>query len=459
MTLVGALMLIFFMMIEAAKPSNWQWMWAGESRTTQVAPQESSKQNVDTRLRRDQLNDVVGDNGPQVSVGDFAQDAQPKQIVLDDETPLYRAQFDGWSKIWSRLEVDQKSLFQRGLRQTRQGTALAEDDITAWHELIEQLDQRWEKYLNNAFLMMARDTGELSDESKRVWLSVLDKMREDWNAQVKPTMILIGTGDGLDVEGAKTVARLTLMLDQIMLNLVRDNSVWRAVERDALFRMFERLQRSSVEQLKADSIGVKGFLQLYEQPKVYRGKLVTVRGIARMAYHERARKNPLGIEGYYVFWIKPNGGPDSPIVIYALELPPGFPEVKDRDVDRGTTVLDEEVEFTGFFFKRWAYRARDGINTAPLVIARAPVWNGEEVRAGQDMPSYLNVLITVLLAAVLGVAIAVAVYFQSRATGTVETHRATFGKSEAKTLKSVDVEPGITEALRGLQTRAPDDST
>ncbi len=350
------------------------------------------------------------------------------------------------------LEVEQKSWFRRGLRYARRGTPLSGEDVAAWRELIEELDKQWSLYLNNAYLMMASDPGELSDDAKRGWMKVLDEMKADWATRTKPAMLAVGSEKKLESDSLQVLGGLTAMLDQIMLNLVRDNSVWRAVERDALFRMFERLQVSTNEQLKAESLGVRGFLQLYEQPKVYRGKLITVRGVARMAYHERARKNALGIEGYYVFWIKPNGGPDSPIVIYSLELPPGFPKLKDRDVDRGTTVLSEEVEFTGFFFKRWAYRARDGINTAPLVIAKGPDWEGPTAAAASDdSPTYLALTTTAVLTALLGLAIAIFVYYQSRATSPADAHRAVLEESEAKTLEKMEVEPGVIEALQRLE--------
>jgi hypothetical protein len=36
--------------------------------------------------------------------------------------------------------------------------------------------------------------------------------------------------------------------------------------------------------------------------------------------------------------------------------------------------IHERVEVTGYFFKRWVYRAADGLNSVPLIVAATPTW-------------------------------------------------------------------------------------
>jgi hypothetical protein len=162
-----------------------------------------------------------------------------------------------------------------------------------------------------------------------------------------------------------------------LLEAVRDDTVFRGAEHEAFFHLLETLHRTDQRTLDAASRGPTAFVQLYQQPDEYRGKLVTIRGAARGVFQYAAARNDYGIEKYYQVWIQPNDNPSLPLVIYVLDLPAGFP-IADH--------MHEEVELTGFFFKRWAYRAQDAIRSAPLLLAKTvnwkppPVANTEPVR-------------------------------------------------------------------------------
>jgi hypothetical protein len=168
-------------------------------------------------------------------------------------------------------------------------------------------------------------------------------------------------------------ANLPTTLDAAALAAVRDDTVFRSAENDAWFRLCERLQRTAEPDLKAASLGKVGFAPLYRQPQEYRGKLVTVSGTVRLGYYRSAPENRYGIAGYYTLWLRPTGG-NSPIAVYALELPSGFPDVQNLEARGQRPLLAEEVEVTGYFFKRWAYRAQDGVRLAPLIVAKIPRW-------------------------------------------------------------------------------------
>jgi hypothetical protein len=152
---------------------------------------------------------------------------------------------------------------------------------------------------------------------------------------------------------------------QDYLESVRDNTPSRRVERDAMFHLLALLEANDESSLRKASVGPVSFVQLYDQPDEYRGELVTIRGTLRRANRLRAPRNDYGVESYYQTWIQPADQPDAPIVVYCLALPDGFPTGMD---------LAEPVEITGFFFKRWAYMARDAMRTAPLLLARTVGW-------------------------------------------------------------------------------------
>jgi hypothetical protein len=92
--------------------------------------------------------------------------------------------------------------------------------------------------------------------------------------------------------------------------------------------------------------------------------------MARLAYRVSAPKNDLGIREFCLFWIQPNDDSNLPIVVYALQPPDGFPELTQEH-----RKLHEPMVVTGYFFKRWVYRAGDGLNSVPLLVTSQPAWS------------------------------------------------------------------------------------
>jgi hypothetical protein len=146
---------------------------------------------------------------------------------------------------------------------------------------------------------------------------------------------------------------------------VKDDTVFRRDEYDAWFNLLGVLQDTKEASLEKASEGRVGYAQLFRQSKEFRGRLVTVRGTARRVVPLDAPKNGQGIEQYFQVWLQPDDNPSSPLVVYCLDLPEGFP--------RGTET-SEEARITGFFFKRLAYMARDDARTAPTLLAKTLDW-------------------------------------------------------------------------------------
>ena len=151
-----------------------------------------------------------------------------------------------------------------------------------------------------------------------------------------------------------------------LLEVIEDDRLLHHLENAAWCNLLEILRESELEELERASEGQVGFVSLFQQPAAYRGRLVTFFGSVRRVDHVPAWKNHLGIEDYFVCWLRPAGGPNAPVSVYALELPEGFP-VGDQ--------VRESVELTGFFFKRLPYSAQDGTRTAPLIIAKTIRWS------------------------------------------------------------------------------------
>ncbi len=228
------------------------------------------------------------------------------------------------------------------------------------------------------------------------------------------------------------------------LSTVKDDNVLLGTESDAWYHLLEVLKLAKADDIERASTGRVGYVQLDEQPKEYRGRIVTVNGTVRRALEMKADKNSFGIEKYYQLWMQPKSGPTSPIVIYALDLPPGFP------VGAAVTA---DCKASGFFFKRWAYMATDDIRTAPLVLAKTVTWippppPPEPVKV-QDLWKYI---LAAFVAA--GLVIGAIVISQHNAARRRVAAGAAGPAPNLASLGQADIAPSVEERLRELEGEA-----
>lgn len=160
-------------------------------------------------------------------------------------------------------------------------------------------------------------------------------------------------GDRADSLGASTAS----------LDRVRDDTVFRSEDRDAWFEIWQTLRDHGPP--AAATARRVSFSELYNQPRSFRGRPVAIAGTLHRLERVAAPENDQGIDGYWQGWLEPDGGPASPVVVYFLTLPSGMPE--------GLSIA-ETVDVTGYFFKRWAYAAKDTVRSAPMIMAATPRW-------------------------------------------------------------------------------------
>jgi len=150
------------------------------------------------------------------------------------------------------------------------------------------------------------------------------------------------------------------------LSVVRDDTVLLSKENDAWFHLFDVLSGATADELRKASEGELTHVQLYNQPRAYRGHLVDIAGRLRGIQHLEATKNSYGVSGYYKLWIEMGSGSNPPIVIAYVLDPPG----ELRGLENTAEKISDPVQLTGFFFKRLAYKAQDTIRLAPLLVAK-----------------------------------------------------------------------------------------
>jgi hypothetical protein len=149
------------------------------------------------------------------------------------------------------------------------------------------------------------------------------------------------------------------------LRVIRDDRPSLLDEEPCSLRLLDILNRTAAAELREASIGPITYAQLFRQPDDYRGRFVTVSGVVRRAEPSDIHENKYGIKSYYRVWLFPFDNPSSPLVIYCLDLPKGFPTGTGLAAEAGTTA---------FFFKRWAYSTAEADRIAPMLLAKTLQW-------------------------------------------------------------------------------------
>jgi len=237
-----------------------------------------------------------------------------------------------------------------------------------------------------------------------------------------------------------------------LFSSIRDHAVFRGAENESWYNFLTVLRDADEADLQQASIGRVGFVQLFEQPSVYRGKVISVKGIAKRAFDLQAPQNDHGIQSYYQLWLQPEGGPTSPIVIYTLELPADFPSSRVAGSNEARDIY-EPIEVTGFFYKNWAYSTGSEILSAPMVMAKNVTWTPNVLGATGSRPA-IPLGPIVGIAAAIGLLAVGAIYWSSRYRPATEAGDlvARF-QAQAEALRKLEEEnlgPDVAEALRAL---------
>ena len=421
---VASVMVLLMLAERAADPQVWRWL--GQRAERQQPMKSESLAGEVTAARQ-----------------------QPEPF-----DPVRRAWDEAWGNAFERLSAEQQSLlFELLHAATRQQTLpLAKQAIAA--QLIGRLDQFWDAHQSLAFQSLA----DLKGDDQARWIEVLRQINDRFAKDVRPALETLSEGRNLNNVERSSMQKLLVTLVALTTSKIEDDTVFRPAEREIWFHLLARVCETDPAALRREAIGVT-YLQLAEQPAAYRGRAVMITGTAKLAYRVQAPPNYLGINEYFVFWIHPSSGPNSPIVVYSLAAPPGFPAIKDKDLDFATTPLREEMTVTGVFFKRWAYAGQGGTFTAPLVLALVPQWQRAEPAqdAAAQQPVFGPTELGVMIAATLLLAV-VSTLVLWRLPGRRRENAAS-GPTPANLAALANLEVGASahEAIQALERQARDD--
>jgi hypothetical protein len=404
--LVALLMLVLTVAFEARNPDRWRWLWAFNE------AQQADEEPIDPRLAVSPAEErepgeivIGGDSDNKINSPDdkTAEEKQPRPVGD-------RAWESGWEEVFEQLSSYDRTALYDLLKAARENQEVSEATANDAVGMIERLGEQWSVYHKQA----AASLQDLTAEEKAAWTPVIDQLQARWEVETKPLLTAVAQRESLSATQRNHLQGLQALLDRLQLKAIQDNTVFRASEREIWFRLLGQLQQQPAAERKRDSAGLVGYAQLFKQSDFYRGKLVTVRGTAEAVYPIEAPRNSYGIQQYWVYWLRPEGGPNNPILVYALEKPQDFPSIQFAELGHKKMPSKEDVEFTGYFFKRYAYQGQGGIFTAPLLLAQGPEWLPQSLGPGHELPSVGFMLGLMAGLALLAAAFATWVYWQYR---------------------------------------------
>ena len=158
---------------------------------------------------------------------------------------------------------------------------------------------------------------------------------------------------------------------------VADGSVWRGSDFPAFYHLLAAAaERAGRPQDAAPPGPLVGVLPLLQQPDIYRGRAVSVRGRVARATRREAAANGHGGGHYWELWLRPHDGSDRPLLAIVPDVP-GVAESENgwgvdprRLASRASLSDGPWVSVDGWFLKRLAYRSAAGVELTPVVIGR-----------------------------------------------------------------------------------------
>ena len=437
--LVCVFMLVVVMMEKARDPSMYAWMGfdrVGEATRTPDSTPSPSENRVPVQ-REPSTGEIPGlVQGPRRPETPWQRPAERPMDRLGQAETL------AWNHVWTALRRADRDTLNRWLERAQTGGTL---DRTSGKAMIAQLAKHWSSFLKQQGQLLTQQREQLNDEGHKEWTGILDQLQTLWSETYEPALELAASDVSLSPPQHQTLQNVQDRIAEFAITKIRDNTLHRAVEQEAWFHLLDILQRTPEPLLQERSTGNASYLQLFQQPGEYRAKLVTVRGSARMISRFPAPRNQYGIDHYYRITLKPMGGPDNPILIYALGLPGQFPVPREPEIHVN---VREEIECAGYFFKRLVFRSRDGLRTAPLVLAKLPRWYPSPVTRSVSRPNPIWVSVGVV--ACLATAISLAWLAYKRTQRVASSHQRSANQTLSLSIADDDLVTAPLETLHEL---------
>ena len=442
--LVALLMGVVLAIEKVADPNTFSFF--GTSQSADIEPQpDRNRQSQQAPLPFPSL----------AHYGSFDTD-KLSQTDLD----VHQTYLDLWAVIFKRLTYNQKKLVVDTVRKARQQVMLDDEHKTTWWDLYQEIDELFQKYVQQVLLSLNSSENALTDAQKARGMAVVATLRQQWNDHHRKAFLEVLEEPANTARWDQQYRFTQSILDQLSVSMLEDHSIFSVNDDLAWFRMLEQLSEHDYPVIKQHSTARVSALELGTQQSQFRGRLVTVRGEIRKAYRVQAQANELNIKQYHVIIIKPSGGTLVPFVVYSLETPEHFPALPDKNLDGKTLDLGDVVEVTGYFFKSWAHPGGDGkMHSSPLMLTKNFDWyKGERLEAtakAQATDSSVSNWVILGIPLTLAVVISVSVYLASIWNN--DESRTRSKREDAKNslaqLNDDEVGPSVLESLGDLASQ------
>lgn len=155
-------------------------------------------------------------------------------------------------------------------------------------------------------------------------------------------------------------AELLAKVDLQLLETLDDDTPFRQAEAEAWSHLLAVARETPLEEVRAASAGQITYAQLLAQPDYYRGRVITLVGLAHRVEKIDPISSDTEVGTRYRVIVQPSGTGRLPFTCYCLELPAGF-AVGDSP---------RLVRIDGFFLKNLVYPHELGLDKTPVIVAK-----------------------------------------------------------------------------------------
>ena len=276
-----------------------------------------------------------------------------------DTTKQTRADF--WKRLYESLSVKQRDHLQVALRHALRkapsplGTSESAELLRNLQQHAEQYEQKGAKELSESKI--------LSPEKQAEFKTALEKTMLDWRQTGEPSLSKALKTEPISDAELDSLRAIDKTWSELALGDVRDDNGSPSSDTIAWFGVFDSLMHDAKLLENAKEVT---YTEMFDQSAQLRGKPVAIRGEIRTAEYQKARPNHYGVEGYYVYWIRPENYRDAPIKVFSLAAPDEkLAAATEKDF---APFIGRQIELRGVFFKRMPYRAQDDIRAVPTVL-------------------------------------------------------------------------------------------
>jgi hypothetical protein len=157
----------------------------------------------------------------------------------------------------------------------------------------------------------------------------------------------------------RAATQLATKVDRKLLETFDDDTPFRDAESPAWFHLLVLARDTPAAEMSAASAGEVTYAQLLQQPRHYRGRVVTVTGLAHRIEPLAPGDNDHAIEVVHRVIVQPSGRGRLPFTCYCLELPEGY----------AVGETPRPVRLEGFFVKNLVYGHEEGLDKTPVIVA------------------------------------------------------------------------------------------